>query len=94
MPSAAVHTTGLAAAVARIAAAEATGAGRAWGEATAAAGGTAAERTVAGIARWGLGGRLGAGLRRLRRAIGDTVAWGLWLSVCVGDWYLGWASVP
>lgn len=46
--------------------------------------GTVADIVAAGTARrWGLGGRREAGLRRSRRAIGDTAAWELNESVCV-----------
>lgn len=75
--SVAAHTTAPAAraAVAVIAA------GRAWGEgivvAAGIAEGIAAGIVAAGIARWGLGGRREAWLRRLCRAIGGIAAWAL-----------------
>ena len=80
-PSVAVRSSAPAAA-----AAQATEGERAWEEAIGAAEGIAEGIAVAGrIARWGLGGRRGVGLRRLRRAIGGIAAWGLWLLVYVGD---------
>lgn len=52
---------------------------RAWEGAIGAAAGTAAVGgIVAGrMARWGLGGRRGVGLRRSCRAFGGIAAWGL-----------------